>query len=84
MISITDFKAEKLYDGYLKMQRFSEQLPQLISRLECIKMIHEESGDLSSKIEAIKKNEGLINNSLKENKEVLDRVTKLILVIVII
>lgn len=67
-------KAEKMYEAYLKLQRIGEHLPEVVQRLECLKVIHEESATISDKITNIKHNQTKINESLKEGNELLEKV----------
>lgn len=63
-----------MYEAYLKLQRIGEQLPEIVQRLECLKVIHEESATISDKITDIKKNQTKINESLKEGNDLLEKV----------
>lgn len=63
-----------MYEAYIKLQRIGEHLPEVVQRLECLKVIHEESATISDKITNIKHNQGKINDSLKEGNELLEKV----------
>ena len=49
-------------------------MPDLINRLECLKLIHEESAGISEKIQNLKENEKKINNALEESSSLLRQV----------
>ena len=63
-----------MYEPYIKLQRIGEHLPEVVQRLECLKVLHEESATISDKITNIKSNQAKVNESLKEGNELLDKV----------
>ena len=65
---------EKLYEAYSKVQHVNEELPSIIERLECSKIIHEESAHLTDKINTLKDMQTAILANLNDNKTILTKV----------
>ena len=69
-------QVEKLYQGYTKVQGYFEILPIVLSRLECIKAIHIEGGNLGPKMIEIKENDKNIAKQLAEGATLIEKVNK--------
>jgi len=67
-------KLERLYDMYLKVQNVHEELPTIIERLECLRLIHEESAYLVDKIHGLKEMQTTILTNLGDNHKLLQKV----------
>jgi len=76
-LNLTDpnfMKLEALHEMYTKVQNVNEELPSIIERLECLKLIHEESAYLTDKINGLKEMQTTILSNLSENNKILKNV----------
>lgn len=65
---------EKLYENFKKIQPVGEEVHQIIDRLECLKVIHEESAMVNEKFKNLRNLESNLASKLSENKEALNQV----------
>ena len=63
-----------LYENFKKIQPIGEELPGVIDRLECLKLIHEESALINDKFRVLRDLEAKLAVKLKENHEELNKV----------
>jgi dynactin-2 len=73
-IFIFSKKIESLYENFQKSQTVIDEIPNIVERLESLKVLHEESADLASSINNLSAVQNQISQSLSENNELLKKV----------
>ncbi len=63
-----------MHENFLKLQRIGEILPEIITRLECLKYIHEDSVNINDNIQRISHNKSEINTNLQTGNSLLNQV----------
>ena len=72
---MTNRKLMDLNTGYNKIKKQNEEVPIIFDRLESLKNIHEESANLTLKINTLKETQNALISKLRNNNELLAKVT---------
>eukprot|EP01016_Furgasonia_blochmanni_P026708 TRINITY_DN282_c0_g1_i8.p1 TRINITY_DN282_c0_g1~~TRINITY_DN282_c0_g1_i8.p1 ORF type:complete len:437 (-),score=163.31 TRINITY_DN282_c0_g1_i8:38-1261(-) len=67
-------KIEEVYNAYNQVKGVLDEIPNLVDRFESLRIIHEESASLTTRLDSLKDNNAQLSEILRDNNSLLKKV----------